>query len=122
VKNIPAADPGAGGSFGIVKLGRSASPSDLCRLMAYFADKEDSKALELMAMAPGAAVPRKDFFYAGGKAGSEPGVLSMTLLLKNRNSRQFCLSASWNDELHAPSAEKFSALVQAAVSALAAAK
>ena len=104
--------------FGVDKIEWFASPSDLCRVMAYFADKKDAKALEILALNPGLDIPREKILYAGYKGGSEPGVLSMTWLLKNRRSEWFCLSASWNNEKENLADSEFSRLMQSAISAL----
>jgi len=104
--------------FGVDKLEWFASPADLCRLMAYFSGKKDGKALEILALNPGLNIPRENFLYAGYKGGSEPGVLSMTWLLKNRNSKWFCLSAAWNDENTGLKETEFFRLMQSAINAL----
>ncbi|MDO8803413.1 MAG: serine hydrolase [Elusimicrobiota bacterium] len=104
--------------FGVAKIEWFASPSDLCRLMTYFADKKDVKALEILAVNPGLDIPREKFYYAGYKGGSEPGVLSMTWLLKNTKREWFCVSASWNDEKENLEEAKFFVLLQPAIYAL----
>jgi len=104
--------------FGVDKIEWFASPSDLCRLMAYFAAKKDAKALEILALNPGLDIRRENFIYAGYKGGSEPGVLSMTWLLKNKRSEWFCLSASWNDERSNLDEPEFFGLMQSALNAL----
>ncbi len=107
--------------FGIDKIEWFASPSDLCRLMNYFAGRKDEKALEILALNPGLNIPREDFSYAGYKGGSEPGVLSMTWLLKKKESGWFCVSASWNNEKENLEDAKFFELMQSAINALGAA-
>ena len=108
--------------FGIDKIEWFASPADLCRVMAYFAEKQDIKALEILALNPGLDIPRENFFYAGYKGGSEPGVISMTWLLKNKKLDWYCLSASWNNEKDKLEETKFFGLMQSALNALAAAE
>jgi len=104
--------------FGVDKIEWFASPADLCRLMAYFVQKNDAKALEILALNPGLNISRENLVYAGYKGGSEPGVLSMTWLLRNKKSDWFCLSASWNNEKDNLAQSEFTGLMQTALNAL----
>ncbi len=104
--------------FGVDKVEWPASPSDLCRLMDYFRKKNDAKALEILAMNPGLDIPRDKIAYAGYMGGAEPGVLSMTWLLKNKKGEWFCLSSSWNSEAGDTAEEDLSPRMRAAVNAL----
>lgn len=104
--------------FGVDKIEWFASPADLCRLMSYFAEKKDAKALEILALNPGLDIPRENLVYAGYKGGSEPGVLSMTWLLKNKREEWFCLSASWNNEKDNLGESEFFGLMQSALNSL----
>ena len=63
-------------------------------------------------MNPGLNIPRENLVYAGYKGGSEPGVLSMTWLLRNKKSEWFCLSASWNNEKDNLGQSEFTGLMQ----------
>ena len=63
-------------------------------------------------------IPKENIVYAGYKGGSEPGVLSMTWLLKNKKAEWFCLSGSWNDEKENLESVKFFTLMQSALNAL----
>ena len=103
--------------FGIDKIEWLASPADLCRLMEYFYKKDDIQALDIMAMNTGLDLPPGRFFYAGYKGGSEPGVLNMTWLLKNKKNDWYCLSASWNNEKTDLDENKFFELMQSALRA-----
>lgn len=105
--------------FAIDKIEWPASPADLCRVMKYFADKKDKAALEILAMNTGLQLPEGGFLYAGYKGGSEPGVLAMTWLLKNKKGEWYCLSGAWNDEKNNLENEKFFEIMQGAVNALA---
>ncbi|MDD5210534.1 MAG: serine hydrolase [Elusimicrobiales bacterium] len=104
--------------FGVDKIEWFASPADLCRLMGYFTGKEAGKAREILALNPGLDIPREKLVYAGYKGGSEPGVLSMTWLLKNKRSEWLCLSASWNNEKDGLAESEFFGLLQSALNAL----
>lgn len=112
--------PPARSPFGLDRLEWLASPADICRLMDFFVSAGDGTALELLALNTGLVIPEGAFLYAGYKGGSEPGVLSMAWLLKNRKSEWFCLAASWNDEKGDLEEEKFFGLMRDAMSALAA--
>lgn len=79
-----------------------ASPADLVRVMGWFRDRRNSpagaEALRILALNPGPVSALADrFAYAGYKGGSEPGVLNMTLLLRDRQERWVALAASWNN-------------------------
>lgn len=104
--------------FGIDKIEWFASPADLCRVMAYLEREGGTRALDILAMDPGLPMPEGAFLYAGYKGGSEPGVLSMTWLLKNRRSEWLCLSASWNDDKENLDDKKFFGLMRSALGAL----
>lgn len=107
--------------FGVNRIEWFASPADLCRVMDWLEREGGAKTLELLALDPGLRVNGTNFLYAGYKGGSEPGVLSMTWLLKNGKSQWYCLSASWNDEKDALDEGKFLGLMREALVALAAA-
>lgn len=104
--------------FGIDKIEWFASPADLCRVMAYLEKEGGARALEILGMNPGLPMPEGAFLYAGYKGGSEPGVLSMTWLLKDRRSEWLCLSASWNDDKENLDDKKFFGLMRSALGAL----
>lgn len=108
----------ARGSLGLDKIGWSASPADLCRLMAFFGDRADKPALELLELGrPPAAVP-EGYLYAGGGGGAYPGLYSAVWLLKNAASERFCLAAVWNDEEHDLRASSFLGPLGSAIKAL----
>ncbi len=104
--------------FGLDSLEWRASPADLCRLMAFILKKDDRRALDILALNPGLNIPRGGFLYAGYKGGSEPGVLSMTWLLKTRKNGWFCLAAAWNDDKEKIDEGKFFEIMQGALNAL----
>ena len=104
--------------FGADRLEWAASPSDLCRLMAYFAGKKEVKSLEILALNTGLDIPRGKIIYAGYMGGSGPGLLSMTWLIKNTRSEWFCLSASWNNGNDQLDEKEFLGLMQSAIGGL----
>ncbi len=90
-----------------------ASTADLCRLMQWFADKNDRTALDILAVNPGLSVAKDKLPYTGYKGGSEAGVLNMTWLLKTSGGQTLALSATWNDNRSTLDEEKFFGLMQA---------
>jgi beta-lactamase class A len=98
--------------FGIGKIEWHATPADLCRLMEYIHKKNDAQALDMLAINTGLEIPDGRFSYAGYKGGSEPGLLSMTWLLKSKSNAWYCLSASWNNEKEDLDESKFYELIQ----------
>lgn len=97
-----------------------ASPADLVRVMAWFYQQRrtpgGSEALRILAINPGPAVGMsKRFLYLGYKGGSEPGVISMTLLLGGKAGKWRVISASWNNPHQAVNEFRFEALVRQAI-------
>ena len=74
-----------------------ASAADLCRAMDWFHRKNDEKALDILAINPGAAMMKEEFDYMGYKGGSEPGVLNFTWLLETKKGGHYALSMGWNN-------------------------
>ena len=107
----------------IDKLEWFASPSDLARTMAWFdahrATVGGKEAMRILGINPGVspAVARK-FAYVGYKGGSEPGVISMTALVRDKSDKARVVSASWNNPVAAVDELAFIALVNHAVELL----
>ncbi len=102
-----------------------ASPMDLVRGMRWFVAQAQrpagAEALRILALNPGPGAPlRERFAYIGYKGGSEPGVLNMTVLVRDASSRWTVATASWNNPAHAVDEALFAALVTQALSLLAA--
>jgi hypothetical protein len=100
-----------------------ASPADLVRVMTWLSKQREtrggSEALRILAINPGPATAWvKQFAYVGYKGGSEPGVLSMTLLLRDIGGRETVISTSWNNDKSAVDELKFSGLVTRAIELL----
>lgn len=75
-----------------------ASPADLVRVMDWLRREGDDGARAILAINSGLAPQaRRDFAYLGYKGGSEPGVLSLTWLVRTRAGAWHVISASWND-------------------------
>jgi hypothetical protein len=97
-----------------------ATPMDLVRAMGWFTRHADTsagaEALRILALNPGPAQPlRERFGYVGYKGGSEPGVMSMTVLLRDRVARWKVVTATWNDPAAAVDDVWFAALITRAL-------
>lgn len=89
-----------------------ASSADLVRTLDWFRRSGDPVALALLAINPGLERSLAgDFAYFGFKGGSEPGVLSMSFLLRNREGRWLAVSATWNNPDAPLDEPKFAALI-----------
>jgi hypothetical protein len=102
------------------KLEWFASPADLARTMGWFAAHADTaagaEALRILAINPGPAhAVRERFDYVGFKGGSEPGVISETVLVRDRALRWKVVSATWNDPSAAIDEVRFNALMARAL-------
>lgn len=96
-----------------------ASASDLVRTMDWLRRNGDDTAREILAINP--AVPpgqRGDFAYLGYKGGSEPGVISLTWLVRTRVGRWHVVTGSWNNPAAPVDEARFAALMQRAVQLL----
>jgi beta-lactamase class A len=101
-----------------------ASPTDLVRVMGWFARHADTaagaEALRILAINPGPArAVRERFGYLGYKGGSEPGVISETVLVRDKVARWKVVSATWNDPVAPVDEFRFTALVARALAILA---
>lgn len=89
-----------------------ASPADLVRTLDWLRRSGDPTALDLLAINPGLdPALAKGFAYFGFKGGSEPGVVNMSFLLKNREGRWIAVSATWNNAAAALDEPRFAALI-----------
>ena len=100
-----------------------ASPADLARVMAWLDAHRTTaggkEALRILAINPGpAAALAKRFAYVGYKGGSEPGVVSMTVLVRDKQDRARVVSASWNNPAAGVDEMTLAALVSRAVELL----
>ena len=111
----------------IDKLEWFASPGDLARTMAWLDAHRTTaggkEAMRILAINPGVgAALAKRFAYVGYKGGSEPGVISMTVLVRDKQGqgqeRARVVSASWNNPAAAVDEMTLAALVSRAVELL----
>jgi beta-lactamase class A len=97
-----------------------ASPADLARTLDWIRRNTESgpgaEARRILAMNPGVGPAAASHWrYVGYKGGSEPGVISMSLLLQAKDGRWYALSASWNDPAAVVDEGRFIALMTRAV-------
>lgn len=75
-----------------------ASAADLVRVMDWFRRSGDETVLALLAINPAlGAQARAELAYVGYKGGSEPGVLDLTWLVRNRAGVWHVVTGSWNN-------------------------
>jgi len=92
-----------------------ASASDMVRVMDWFRRQTDDTALAILAINPGVGQLRTDLAYLGYKGGSEPGVLNLTWLVRNRAGAWHAVTGSWNDPAAPLDDQRFIALMARAV-------
>ncbi|MES2986996.1 MAG: serine hydrolase [Pseudomonadota bacterium] len=77
------------------------SSADLVRVMDWLRRNTEGEkgkdARAVLSKNPGIAVDKAQYAWAGYKGGSEPGVISMTLLLQGADGNWYVATASWND-------------------------
>ena len=75
-----------------------ASPRDLAALFTHMRKTADPKAFAIMAINQSATPSIKEQWdYIGFKGGSEPGVLNLTWLLRDRDGAWHMLTLGWNN-------------------------
>lgn len=90
-----------------------ASPSDLAGIMDDLRQLGSKDALDILAINPALdSAAAEAWSYAGYKGGSEPGVISMTWLLRDRAGLWFTVSGSWNDRDAPIDESRFVSLMQ----------
>lgn len=88
----------AGRSVAVDSIEWFASPADLARVLDALRRRDDPRLLPILAVAPGLPADlRERFAYVGYKGGSEPGVIDLTWLLRDKAGAWSVVTASWND-------------------------
>ena len=100
----------------ISEIGWFAQPSAMIATLDHLRREAGPQALEIMAVNPGLPEAQAArFAYVGYKGGSEPGVVSMNMLLRTKAGAWYAVAASWNNpDGPAPEAD-FAQLVWRAV-------
>jgi beta-lactamase class A len=89
-----------------------ASPADLVRTLDWLRRTGDRNVLDILAINPGLGrAAAEGFQYFGYKGGSEPGVINMSFLLRDRTGRWIAFSTTWNNPAAALDEAKFVALI-----------
>ena len=106
----------AGRPVRIGELEWFASPRDLARALDWLRRNGDPQALEILAISPGGPPSlRQDFAYIGYKGGSEPGVLNLSWLVRNRAGVWHVVTGSWNNPEAVLEEARFVGLMQRAL-------
>lgn len=99
-----------------------ASAADLARVMDWLRKHSEGEpgapARGILAVNPGLRLEGDRWSYVGYKGGSEPGVLSMAFLLRDRSAHWFAVAASWNDPSKEVDLGTFAGLVQRTIQLL----
>jgi len=93
-----------------------ASARDLARALDWLRRHGGEPALAIMGISPGGPPSlRQDFAYIGFKGGSEPGVLNLTWLVRNRAGAWHAVVGTWNNPDAALDEARFVGLMQRAL-------
>jgi len=96
-----------------------ASPSDMVRVMDWLRRNGGETALAILAINPGlGAQLRGELAYVGYKGGSEPGVLNLTWLVRNRAGMWHVITGSWNNPAAPLEEQRFIGLLARAVQSI----
>lgn len=93
-----------------------ASAADLVRTMDWLRRNGDDTARAILAINSGAGPQlREAVAYLGYKGGSEPGVLNLTWLVRNRAGVWYVVAGCWNNPAAAVEEARFGALMTRAI-------
>ena len=93
-----------------------ASAADMVRVMNWFRRNADDTARAILAINAGLGPQaRGELAYVGYKGGSEPGVLNLTWLVRNRAGAWQVITGSWNNPDAPLDEQRFIALMARAV-------
>jgi hypothetical protein len=93
-----------------------ASAADMVRVMDWLRRNADDTARAILAINPGLGPQvRGELAYVGFKGGSEPGVLNLTWLVRNRAGIWQVITGSWNDAAAPLEEQHFIGLIARAV-------
>lgn len=75
-----------------------ASAQDIANIFARLRDLGDPVVMDILAIHPTMPSTERAYWdYAGYKGGSEPGVINLSWLVKDKAGRWYVVAASWND-------------------------
>ncbi|HEX8365135.1 MAG TPA: serine hydrolase [Allosphingosinicella sp.] len=93
-----------------------ASAGDLVRTMDWLRRNGSDESRDILAINPGLGrTVAGEFAYLGYKGGSEPGVINMTFLVRNRAGIWHAVAGSWNNSAAAVEDARFLALMTRAL-------
>lgn len=92
-----------------------ASANDLIRTMDWLRRDGDGPTRAILAINPGIGPAARELGYVGFKGGSEPGVINLTFLVRNRAGIWHAISGSWNNSEAALEEARFVGLMARAV-------
>jgi beta-lactamase class A len=93
-----------------------AAPADISAALNWLRTSGNAEALAILAVNPGIGpADAARFSYVGYKGGSEPGVISMNILVKTKANAWYTVTASWNNTIAIVDEARFVMLVSRAV-------
>lgn len=97
-----------------------ASAQDVSRIFARLVEADDAATLAILGINPSMVGSAQEAWdYIGYKGGSEPGVLNLSWLMRDKSEQYYTLVMSWNDPDHDFDKTSFELLAQRAHSAMA---
>jgi beta-lactamase class A len=100
----------------IAELEWFASAADLARVVDWLRRHGDETARAIMAISPGGpASLRAEHDYVGFKGGSEPGVINLTWLARNRAGEWHAVTGGWNNPAAAVEEARFMMIMSRAL-------
>jgi len=95
-----------------------ASTADLVKVMDWIRRNGDDTARAILSINPQLGPAARGFAYVGYKGGSEPGVINLTWLIRNRAGTWYAVSGSWNNPQAPLEEARFLGLMSRAVQQL----
>lgn len=93
-----------------------ASANDLAAILDTLRREAGEQALDILAVNPGTDPTTAALFdYIGYKGGSEPGVIALSYLVRDKRGRWFAVSGAWNDPEREVDNNRFNALMSRAL-------
>jgi hypothetical protein len=105
----------AGAPMDIGTIEWFASAEDLVRVMDWFRRHGDAQSREILGINAGLPSNSAGHAYVGFKGGSEPGVINLTYLIRNRDGVWHVATGSWNNPSAAVEEARFAGLMARAV-------
>jgi hypothetical protein len=95
-----------------------ASPYNISELLDHIRKSRSDRMMQILSVNTGISQSvAEEWNYVGYKGGSEPGVISMSLLLQSKSGQWYAVSGSWNDPAKEVDETKFVSLMTRLVQA-----